>query len=91
MNGLKRTPEQLKQRRHLTHDLCEAVLEDKTLLEYIMDEYVYLINDTKMEELQKIVDENFGEYQVASEESNRLIIECKNNNNAWETLLVMCE
>ena len=62
MNGLKRTPEQLKQRRHLTHDLCEAVLEDKTLLEYIMDEYVYLINDTKMEELQKIVDENFGEY-----------------------------
>ena len=62
MNGLKRTPEQLQQRRHLTSDLCEAVLEDKTLLEYIMDEYVYLINDTKMEELQKIVDENFGEY-----------------------------
>ena len=42
-------------------DLCDAVLEDKTLLEYIMDEYVYLISDTKVEELQKIVDENFGE------------------------------
>ncbi len=51
-----------KEGRHLTRDLCDAVVEDKTLLEYIMDEYVYLINDTKMEELQKIVDENFGEY-----------------------------
>ena len=51
-----------KEGRHLTRDLCDAVLEDKTLLEYIMDEYVYLISDRKVEELQKIVDENFGEY-----------------------------
>ncbi len=48
-----------KEGRHLTRDLCDAVVEDKTLLEYIMDEYVYLISDTKVEELQKIVDENF--------------------------------
>ena len=44
-----------KERRHLTSDLCDAVLEDKTLLEYIMDEYVYLISDTKVEELKEFV------------------------------------
>ena len=59
MNNNKLTP---KDARHFTKDLVECVNLDKTLLEYIMDEYVYLINDTKMEELQKIVDENFGEY-----------------------------
>ena len=49
-----------KEGRHLTRDLCDAVLEDKTLLEYIMDEYVHLIDDTKVEYLQKIIDEEFG-------------------------------
>ena len=44
-----------KEGRHLTRDLCDAVLVDKTLLEYIMDEYVYLISDTKVEELKEFV------------------------------------
>ena len=48
-----------KEGRHLTSDLVECVSLDKTLLEYIMDEYVYLIDDNKVEELQKIVDECF--------------------------------
>ena len=49
-----------KQGRHLTSDLVECASLDKTLLEYIMDEYVHLIDDTKVEYLQKIIDEEFG-------------------------------
>ncbi len=49
-----------KEGRHLTSDLVECASLDKTLLEYIIDEYVYLISDSKVEELQKIIDENFG-------------------------------
>ena len=51
-----------KEGRHLTADLVECALMDKTLLEYIMDEYVYLIDDNKVQYLQKVIDENFGEY-----------------------------
>ena len=49
-----------KEGRHLTSDLVECASLDKTLLEYIIDEYVYLISDSKVEELQKIIDETFG-------------------------------
>ena len=46
-----------KEGRHLTRDLCDAVLEDKTLLEYIMDEYVYLLDDNRQAEIRKLADQ----------------------------------
>ena len=46
-----------KEGRHLTRDLCDAVLEDKTLLEYIMDEYVYLLDDKRQAEVRKLADQ----------------------------------
>ena len=49
-----------KEGRHLTSDLVECASLDKTLLEYIMDEYVHLIDDTKVEYLQQIINEEFG-------------------------------
>ena len=53
--------ERLKQAQQLCKDLEYLCSQDDTILEAIIDEYVYLISDTKVEELQKIVDENFGE------------------------------
>ena len=49
----------LKERQQLCKDLEEAVIIEYSLLEHIIDEYVYLIDDNKVIELQKIVDENF--------------------------------
>ena len=53
--------QKIKEAQQLCKDLEYLCSQDDTFLEYIIDEYVYLISDTKVEELQKIVDENFGE------------------------------
>ena len=54
MNGLKRTPEQLQQRRQLCDDLYDLILQDKNIAEELIDEYVYLINDDRVKELQEL-------------------------------------
>ena len=49
------------------------------------------IVDKVVKELEKESNSEVRKDQRAKEESNRLIIECKNNIKAWETLIVMCE
>ena len=49
------------------------------------------IVDKVVKELEKESNSEVRRDQRAKEESNRLIIECKNNIKAWETLIVMCE
>ena len=49
------------------------------------------IVDKVVKELEKESNNEVRKDQRAKEESNRLIIECKNNIKAWETLIVMCE
>ena len=61
MNGLKRTPEQLQQRRQLCDDLYDLIREDKDIAEEILDEYVYLLNDNRVDELITLCNTELGE------------------------------
>jgi len=60
MNGLKRTPEQLQQRRQLCDDLYDLIREDKDIAEELIDEYVYLLNDKRVDELIELCDNELG-------------------------------
>ncbi len=60
MNGLKRTPAQIKHRQELCGDLEHLVKQHKDLLEVIIDEYVYRLNEDELEELQKDLREDYG-------------------------------
>ena len=60
MNGLKRTPDQLKQRRLLCDDLYYLIKQDKDIAEELIDEYVYLLDDKRVEELQELVVDELG-------------------------------
>ena len=61
MNGLKRTPDQLKQRRLLCDDLYWLIQQDKDIAEELIDEYVYLLNDTRVDELITLCKDELGE------------------------------
>ena len=61
MNGLKRTPDQLKQRRLLCDDLYDLIKQDKDIAEELIDEYVYLLNDTRVDELISLCNDELGE------------------------------
>tara|TARA_Y100000593_G_scaffold37283_1_gene72348 strand:- start:50 stop:238 length:189 start_codon:yes stop_codon:yes gene_type:complete len=61
MNGLKRTPDQLKERRLLCDDLYDLIKQDKDIAEELIDEYVYLLDDKRVEELQQLVVNELGE------------------------------
>ena len=61
MNGLFRTPDQLKQRRLLCDDLYYLIKQDKDIAEELIDEYVYLLDDKRVEELQGLVVDELGE------------------------------
>ena len=45
--------------------LCEALVwiiqQDKDIAEELIDEYVYLLSDDRIKELQKLVDDELGE------------------------------
>ena len=51
----KRSDENLTQRRQLCDDLDYLIREDKAIREEIIDEYVYLLNDKRLVELQEYV------------------------------------
>ena len=49
------TDQELKERRQLCEDLEYLCTEDSTILEELVDEYVYLLSDHRREELQEFV------------------------------------
>ena len=49
------TEQELKERRQLCEDLEYLCMEDSTILEELVDEYVYLLSDHRSEELQEFV------------------------------------
>ena len=49
--------EKIKEAQQLCKDLELLCSEDITLLEYIIDEYVYLLDDNRKAELRKLVDQ----------------------------------
>ena len=57
----------IKQRQELCTDVLHAVLEssdngDLSLLEVIIDEYVYKLSDREIDELEDLLVNQFGEY-----------------------------
>ncbi len=50
----------LKQRRLLCDDLYWLIQQDKDIAEELIDEYVYLLSDDRVKELQKLVDDELG-------------------------------
>ena len=62
MTNLTSTPViDLQQRRLLCDDLEYAVIEDKTLLSHIIDDYVYRLTDNEVRGYQREVDKILGE------------------------------
>ena len=57
LNIMNQTPtkEQLKERQLLCKDLEVLCTQDSTILEEVIDEYVYLLSDHRREELQEFV------------------------------------
>ena len=49
--------EKIKEAQQLCKDLELLCSEDDTLLEYIIDEYVYLLDDNRKAQLRKLVDQ----------------------------------
>ena len=52
---IQTTEQQLKERQLLCKDLEVLCTQDSTILEEIIDEYVYLLSDRRREELQEYV------------------------------------
>ena len=52
---MNRTDEDIKQRRQLCKDLDYLVKEDQDIRDEIIDEYVYLLSDTRFAEMQEFV------------------------------------
>ena len=50
----------LKQRQQLTKDLLEVCEQDKELLEVIMDDYVYRLNDKEVRDYKDICSIELG-------------------------------
>ena len=49
--------QKIKEAQQLCKDLELLCSQDDTLLEYIIDEYVYLLDDNRKAELRKLVDQ----------------------------------
>jgi len=59
-NLTKRPMTDLQQRRLLCDDLYYLIKQDKDIAEELIDEYVYLLSDDRVKELQKLVDDELG-------------------------------
>ena len=60
-NDASRANEKLKQARQLCDDLYYLIQQDKDIAEEILDEYVYMLDDTRLSELQELVITELGE------------------------------
>ena len=61
MKNNKLTPQKYQELAADLVDICNTEERDnKQLLEYIIDEYLYLIDDKKAEELEDIIVNEFG-------------------------------
>ena len=61
MKNNKLTPQKYQELTADLVDICNTEGRDnRQLLEYIIDEYLYLISDNKMKELEDIIVNQFG-------------------------------
>ncbi len=63
MNGLHRTPDQIKQRSNLADALYSAIVDDQhyDVLETILDDYAYRLKDAEVDEWEDLVVNQFDE------------------------------
>ena len=63
MKNNKLTPQKYQELAADLVDICNTEGRDnRQLLEYIIDEYLYLISDNKVKELEDIIVNEFGYY-----------------------------
>ena len=53
--------QKIKEAQQLCDDLYYLIKQDKDIAEELIDEYVYLLNDDRIKELQKLVNDELGE------------------------------
>ena len=53
--------QKIKEAQQLCDDLYYLIKQDKEIAEELIDEYVYLLSDDRIKELQKLVDDELGE------------------------------
>lgn len=56
----KRTDEEISQRQLLCKDLEVLCTQDSTILEEVIDEYVYLLDAHRIEEMQEFVNKELA-------------------------------
>ncbi len=58
---ISKSKEELQRRRELTDDLMFVVKEDRSVLEQILDDYVYRLSDTEVKEYEVLVGSILGD------------------------------
>ena len=53
--------QKIKEAQQLCDDLYYLIKQDKDIAEELIDDYVYLLSDDRIKELQKLVDDELGE------------------------------
>ena len=53
--------QKIKEAQQLCDDLYYLIKQDKDIAEELIDEYVYLLSDDRIKELQKLVNDELGE------------------------------
>ena len=52
----------LNKRRELCESLYHLILQDKEIAEELIDEYVYLLDDNRVDELADLCNDELGDY-----------------------------
>ena len=52
----------LNKRRELCEGLYHLILQDKEIAEELIDEYVYLLDDNRVDELADLCNDELGDY-----------------------------
>ena len=52
----------LNKRRELCEGLYQLILQDKEIAEELIDEYVYLLDDNRVDELADLCNDELGDY-----------------------------
>jgi len=60
-SNTNRTMIDLNKRRELCESLYDLILQDKEIAEELIDEYVYLLDDNRVDELADLCNDELGE------------------------------
>ena len=52
----------LKKRRELCESIYQLIRQDKEIAEELIDEYVYLLDDNRVDELADLCNDELGDY-----------------------------